>query len=182
MTSTRIFAAATLLALGPLLAACGGSDESSSATTTAAAGESPTTTADGSGGSTTTAASGGGSGSSTEFCSLSDQLDSTVFSSDLSPGQQFSAEQKELFEQVKAAAPDEISDSVTLILDTYAEKGVDPAMFSDPALSSAGQELEQYISANCEGGPSGRADDTGRADDMGGADDIGDMGGMDDGN
>ena len=149
MTNPRILAAATVLVLASLLAACGGNDESSSPTTTAAAGEeaATTTTASPSDGSTPGSAPTGGG--SSEFCALSIELESTVFNAELSPDQQFTAEQKELFEQVKAAAPAEISESISVVLDTYAEQGYGMEAMQDPAFTGAGQEVSEYLDANC---------------------------------
>ncbi|MBM3663766.1 MAG: hypothetical protein FJW94_12990, partial [Actinobacteria bacterium] len=161
MTTPRILAAATVLVLASLLAACGGNDESSSPTTTAAAGEEAATTTTAAAGeeaaTTTTASPSDGStpgsaptgGGSSEFCALSIELESTVFNAELSPDQQFTAEQKELFEQVKAAAPAEISESISVVLDTYAEQGYGMEAMQDPAFTGAGQEVSEYLDANC---------------------------------
>ena len=143
----RVLAASALLAVAPLLASCGGDEESSSPSTSAAtAGESTTTAADAT---TTSAAPSGGGGDSSEFCAVSERLDA-VFAGELQSGTQFTEEQIAIFEEAKAAAPDEISDAVTTVLDTYQERGYDESLFEDPEFTGAAQEVAVYVGANCD--------------------------------
>jgi len=142
----RVLAASFLLAVAPLLASCGGNDESSSPSTTEAAGTESTTTS-GDATATTAAPTGGGD---SEFCAVSERLDAIFAGEELQSGTQFTGEQVAIFEEAKAAAPDEISDAVTTVLDTYQERGYDESLFEDPEFTGAAQEVAVYVGANCE--------------------------------
>ena len=106
-----------MLAVAPLLASCGGNDESSSPSTTESASTESTTTS-GDAPATTAAPT---DGASAEFCAVSDRLDA-VFAGELESGTEFTEEQIAIFEEVKAAAPDEISGAVTTVLDGAATR------------------------------------------------------------
>ena len=144
-----------MLAVAPLLASCGGNDESSSPSTTESA-STESTTASGDAPETTAAPTGGGD---SEFCAVSDRLDA-VFAGELESGTEFTEEQIAIFEEVKAAAPDEISGAVTTVLDAYQERGYDESLFTDPEFTGAAQEVAVFVGANC-GDPT---DDVGTGD------------------
>ena len=141
----------TVIAASGLLAGCGGGDEQSEkATTTAGAAGSGS---EQNGAEQSGAEQSGGSGSASEFCSLSNQLDTLTNN----PGSA-TADNPEFIavtERVKAGAPDEIKDSVTLILDTYTTKGFSAEVLQDPKLAQASKEIAAWLGKNC----SGSADD-----------------------
>jgi hypothetical protein len=147
----RVLAASVLLAVAPLLASCGGDEETSSPSTTeGAAGETTTTgSVGGDGSTTTTSAAAGGGGATSEFCEVSERLDA-VFADEPQAGTKFTEEQIAVFEEAKAAAPDEISEAVTTVLDAYAERGYDESLFTDPEFTGAAQEVAVYVGANCD--------------------------------
>jgi hypothetical protein len=160
MITPRVLAASVLLAVAPLLASCGGDDESSSPSTTEASSPSTaessspstteaagteSTTTSGDVPATTAAPTGGGDN---EFCAVSERLDA-VFAGDIQPGASLTEEQIAIIEETKAAAPDEISDAVATVLDTYQERGLDESLFTDPEFTGALQEVTEYLDANC---------------------------------
>jgi hypothetical protein len=159
VSTPRTLALAALISLVPLAAACGGGEEASESSTTSAPSESPAASTP-----TEDSASGGGSSAidpaSAEFCAVSDRLDA-VFAGELESGTDFTEEQIAIFEEVKAAAPDEISGAVTTVLDAYQERGYDESLFTDPEFTGAAQEVAVFVGANC--GDS--TDDAGTGDD-----------------
>lgn len=128
-----------------LLVACSRSQGSSGTTTTT-----PPTTADGTTGGP--AVTGAATSASLDFCALSQQLNATIFETATgpTPGQQFTPEQIQLFEQTKAAAPPRIADATATVLDTYTRRGYDPALRDDPTFTTAARQVDDYVTGRCD--------------------------------
>jgi hypothetical protein len=135
----RIVAGAAALTL--LAGACGDDDDADVAdatTTTEAADDATTTTA----ADTETAGGGEVNPEFADYCAIAVELDAQ---------EEFpSAEQ---LEQIRAAAPDEISDEINTAVDAFLAAieadGTAEAAFDDPAVQQAFQVIEPFEEQNC---------------------------------
>lgn len=127
----------SLIAASGLLAGCAGGDEQSEQSATTAGGG---------------VEQAGGSVSAAEFCRLSDQLDQVTNTPDSATAD--NPEFIAVTEQVKAGAPDEIKESVAIVIDTYTTKGFTAESIQDPKVAQASQEISTWLTKNCSGGSS----------------------------
>lgn len=151
---TAVLTVTVIAASGRLVGCSGGDEQSEKTTTTAASGATEQGGVEQS----------GSSGGTADFCNLSSELDKATSN----PGSATASNPEfiAVTERVKAGAPDEIKDSVALVIDTYTTKGFTTEAMQDPKVAQASQQIATWLGKNCGGESNG----DGRSNDSDGDD------------